>query len=274
MSASPKSAVTGEPQSLAEPRKQQPTLIYFESDELARICTAGMARFFRRSFENLDGSFPDSGGVVVISSEPLLAENYEILHAPNLRLLALCEARFREPRLDGVVYSYLPPQTPRDLVERMVDNALEHLHLTFSRRDLNERLMAVTGEIHQLNQIGAALSSEHDTGKLLEMILTKSREFTRSDAGSLYLVEAAGPEEAEANQPARKLLRFKVAQNESVTVHFRESTLEIDDRSIAGYVALTGHIVSIDDAYRLRRPFPTPLIAALTRTRGIAPSPF
>ena len=50
-------------------------------------------------------------------------------------------------------------------------------------------MSGATQEIHELNQIGAALSAQHDTGKLLEMILTKSREITHADAGSLYLVE-------------------------------------------------------------------------------------
>src|SRR5690349_23335953 len=38
-----------------------------------------------------------------------------------------------------------------------------------------------------------SLSAEHDAGKLLDMILTKCREITNADAGSLYLVEQTEP---------------------------------------------------------------------------------
>ena len=38
----------------------------------------------------------------------------------------------------------------------------------------------------KLNEIGIALSAEKDILKLLEMILTKSREFTNCDAGTFY----------------------------------------------------------------------------------------
>ncbi len=69
-----------------------------------------------------------------------------------------------------------------------------------------------------------------------------------SDAGSLYLVgpkDGADPNDDEAP----RVLRFAVAQNDSVDLPFRFSALEITDRSIAGYVALTGSTVRLDDAY-------------------------
>src|SRR5262249_57472163 len=49
----------------------------------------------------------------------------------------------------------------------------------------------------------------------------------------------------------RERLRFKLAQNDTVAVPFREATIEINENSVAGYVALTGEIVNIDDAYNL-----------------------
>src|SRR5690349_21634805 len=113
-----------------------------------------------------------------------------------------------------------------------------------------------------------ALSAEHDAGKLLEMILTKCREITNADAGSLYLVEQSEPASLTESQkvaalsaqapgphkkeraPVRKL-RFKLAQNDSVQVSFKESTMEISEKSIAGFVALHGTAVLLDDAYHL-----------------------
>ena len=54
-------------------------------------------------------------------------------------------------------------------------------------------------ELEELNRIGAALSEERDVGALLDLILTKARQITASDAGSLYVV-----------QPDRAGLRFVV----------------------------------------------------------------
>src|SRR5262249_24213600 len=55
---------------------------------------------------------------------------------------------------------------------------------------------------------------------------------------------------------SRKRLRFKLVQNDSVSIPFREATMEINEKSIAGYVALTGEHVIIEDAYRLPPELP------------------
>ncbi|MDE3154026.1 MAG: GAF domain-containing protein, partial [Acidobacteriota bacterium] len=105
-------------------------------------------------------------------------------------------------------------------------------------------------QLDELNRIGAALAAERDTAKLLDLILARARAITGSDAGSLYLVapmDGSDPDDAEAPHE----LRFAVAQNDSVDLPFRFSGLGITDRSIAGYVALTGRTVRLDDAYDL-----------------------
>jgi len=99
-------------------------------------------------------------------------------------------------------------------------------------------LALLARQLEELNQIGAALAAERDTGRLLDLILTKAREITSSDAGSLYLVEAVAPPAASHQAPAtedgeeQKLLRFAIAQNASISVPFRTTTLEITDTSI------------------------------------------
>jgi HD-GYP domain-containing protein (c-di-GMP phosphodiesterase class II) len=118
-------------------------------------------------------------------------------------------------------------------------------------------LALLARQLEELNQIGAALAAERDTARLLDLILTKAREITSSDAGSLYLVEAVESPAASHQPPAtgdaeeKKLLRFAIAQNASISVPFRTTTLEITDKSIAGHVALTGEPVRLDDAYEL-----------------------
>ena len=98
-------------------------------------------------------------------------------------------------------------------------------------------------QLEELTAIGIRLLAERNLAALLELILTKGREITRSDAGSLYVVEKA--------PDGGQCLRFKVAQNDSVQVPFSEFTLAISAKSVAGYVARSGEILRIDDAYAL-----------------------
>jgi len=96
-----------------------------------------------------------------------------------------------------------------------------------------------------LNRIGAALSTEHNLDRLLELIVAKARELTRSDAGSLYLVER------DRDGELRGTLMFQVAQNDSLEIDFSAFRMPIDRHSIAGHVALTGEILQLDDVYEL-----------------------
>jgi len=244
-----------------------PAVVFFPGDEVARASLAGLQHYLRLSFEEF-AKGRESETLVITSLERMISEKVPLLRAPNVRVIALSDTRYKDPRIDGIVYAYLPPDTPPELVERTIDNALDHIHLLATRRDVNERLAGATKEIHELNAIGAALSAEHDTEKLLEMILTKSREITRADAGSLYLVEEQ-PVETDKTQAdeevvidgvkvatpkqqnTRKILRFKLAQNDSIAIPFREVVMDISDKSVAGYVALTGEPVNIDDAYHV-----------------------
>jgi HD-GYP domain-containing protein (c-di-GMP phosphodiesterase class II) len=126
------------------------------------------------------------------------------------------------------------------------------MQLVQTRREANDKLALANSEIYELNHIGAALSAEHETRELLELILTKCREITRADAGSLYLVEEEEPgEERRDHHKPKKYLRFKMAQNDTVKVPFSEVMLPITETSIAGYVAQHGTVVMIEDAYEL-----------------------
>jgi HD-GYP domain-containing protein (c-di-GMP phosphodiesterase class II) len=250
------------------PARGLPLVVTFEQDDAVNKALGGVLRYRRTYFSDL-GKFPaEVDRVLITSSERLLEEHGRNLHAPNIRILGLSEARFKDYRLDGLVYAYVIPGTPIALIERMIDNALDHIHLVASRQEVNARLAFATREINELNQIGAALSAEHDTGKLLEMILTKCREITSSDAGSLYVVEEdereskqlllknVGDEPVVRDAERSMHLRFKLAQNDSVSVPFREVTMEISEKSIAGYVAQTGLPVNIEDAYHLAAGVP------------------
>jgi HD-GYP domain-containing protein (c-di-GMP phosphodiesterase class II) len=246
-----------------------PIIAYFESDTLAAKYFLVVQRFRRVVFSQLTADHAEAEKIVLVSKEDLVEQHYNQLRVPNTRVLALTNSRFKDPRNDGVVYAYLPYDVPEPLLERMADNALDHIHLVHTRHEVNQKLAGASREIHELNQIGMALSAEHDPAKLLELILTKSREFTSSDAGSVYLVESIGeggksqsllyPAESGTPIPPQspqEQLRFKLAQNDTVAVPFREAVISINEKSVAGYVALTGEIVNIEDAYHLPPDIP------------------
>ena len=97
--------------------------------------------------------------------------------------------------------------------------------------------------IEQLLAIGSALSSSNNLDELLHLILSKSREITCSDAGSVYLIDRSD---------AIPKLLFKVAQNDSIPSHsFQEFAMPLTRKSLAGYVALTGESLILADAYNL-----------------------
>jgi HD-GYP domain-containing protein (c-di-GMP phosphodiesterase class II) len=111
--------------------------------------------------------------------------------------------------------------------------------------------------IEELLSIGTALSSSRDLNKLLNLILSKSREITFSDAGSVYLIDKT--------EQDNKLL-FKVAQNDSLdNFSFQEFSLPLTTKSLAGYVAITGETLNIPDAYQLDPSLPYQLDQSFDR---------
>jgi len=99
-------------------------------------------------------------------------------------------------------------------------------------------------EIGELTRIGVALGTERDLRGLLELILTQARRITQSDAGSLYLVEL--------DDQGVKRMRFRLAQTYSKPdAPLVEFTMPVDRTSLAGYAAVTGEPLVIDDAYFL-----------------------
>lgn len=165
------------------------------------------------------------------------------------RVIFLLDGEKAPPaKLDQRVFAVLPRKFPGIVLERTVASACETLRSLEERRRTRHELHDAVSELETLNKIGVALSTERNTDSLLELILTKSREITSCDAGSLYLVE---------EEPAAgKHLVFRLTQSDSHSVPFRQFTLPIGPGSMAGYAAATGQPLNIKDAYRIRNlPF-------------------
>ncbi len=109
----------------------------------------------------------------------------------------------------------------------------------------NEDLKRKGQDLSELNNIGVQLSAERNIEKLLDLILSKSREITSADAGSLYIVKRAGKGNGERDQ-----LEFMLPQNDTLGVgQFERVTMPLDESSLAGYTAVTGEVQNVPDAY-------------------------
>ena len=187
--------------------------------------------------DDVPGSHPEDSAVFLVDARSDDASRVAaaVARLPGVPVVALVDASARQaPAVP--CYAYLPAPIAPFALAAALDNACEHARL-------GREAAEARGQLEELNAIGVRLSAERDAGALLELILTKAREITRSDAGSLYLVEDTAE--------GLRRLRFTLAQNDSMRVPFTQFTLPIDDQSIAGYVALSGETVHLDDGYVL-----------------------
>lgn len=132
------------------------------------------------------------------------------------------------------------------------EEVLVALHQAFELLDLKARsesrgkwLNRYRYELGELIEIARALTTEREIDRLLGLILEKARFVTGADAGSMYVVEGSDP------AIARRTLRFKLSQNDSLSFDSREFTMPISTRSMAGYVALEQKTLRIDDVYEM-----------------------
>ncbi|HEY0787095.1 MAG TPA: HD domain-containing phosphohydrolase [Thermoanaerobaculia bacterium] len=188
---------------------------------------------------------PADDSIRIVLLDPVLAsDEAAVIAAPATTLflgMGLDGARSRA--IESRIYLHVPASCPADVVRTAIRRTAEHARDRLEKEWLAERMTRVTRELDETHKIGIALSTVRDHDVLLPMILTKARELSRSDAGSLYLLD---------DDPQRgRVLRWKLAQNDSIQVDFKERTLDVTKESLAGYVALTGETLVIDDAYEL-----------------------
>lgn len=144
---------------------------------------------------------------------------------------------------DDSIYLHLPENPSTGVLLSAVKRAYQFLYQKQRADQLESQLTERTRELQEVAQVGVSLSTVRNHSVLLTMILSKARELSRSDAGSLYLLD---------EQNGEKVLRWKLAQNDSIDVEgFEEKILPITRKSLAGYVAMTGETLVIDDAYDL-----------------------
>ena len=142
---------------------------------------------------------------------------------------------------DKIFFHLTEPVEEAELMKAL-KSGFNYLHSKLESERLHSALDIRTRELSSLNEIGISLSSEQDYDTLLGLILSKSREITNCDAGSLYLLDRT--------KETGNSLIFKLVQNDSLTnLEFKEYALPLARSSLAGYVALTGEFINLEDVY-------------------------
>src|SRR2546430_2563035 len=181
----------------------------------------------------------------------VLLIEHDSRHVPQMgrhvRMVALVDPAAHGP-WSAAWYALVREGAARAVVASAVRNA-------FADLEADAEVARLDRELSELNAIGIRLSAERNPRELLETIVTKAREITNSDAGSLYLVDEAAD--------GTRHLRFALAQTDSVEIPVRATTLPLTNDSVAGHVARAGKIVNLEDAhppppgapYRISRAF-------------------
>jgi HD-GYP domain-containing protein (c-di-GMP phosphodiesterase class II) len=124
---------------------------------------------------------------------------------------------------------------------------------TNASNEMNDSNDSLFRRLEQLNEIGAALSSERDIHRLLEKILIAAKTITHADGGTLYRVTEDG-----------KALHFEIVRNNSLgialggtsgnPISFPNLPLkteqgEPNNSMVAAYAVINNKTVNIADAY-------------------------
>ena len=225
----------------------------FRNQYYVRIIVAQLtARQDTNQHFHWDSDPPELGAVPTVILADLgrqeLMAFFKCERSPNVRIIGFlpadigAETHQVDANMGGKCFALLQGGVSRDNVLQSIKAALASIKLA---QDADS---AVEHEREELNRIGIALSSTRDLGCLLEMILAKTREITAADAGSLYVVETSSSENGSSGH-AEGSLRFKLTQNDTRQFPYSEYTLPISEDSMAGYTALHGEAIALDDVY-------------------------
>mgnify|MGYP002700128164 CR=1 FL=1 len=141
----------------------------------------------------------------------------------------------------------VPTDLPHVFLKNAILKALSQLNTQQQLELSHKNLQLEHEQISRLLDVGQALSAERDHNILLARILKEARLLACCDAASIFLIDRHSGNDA--NQAPD--LVFKLTQNDSIDFHFEEQHFGLDNRSVAGYSALTGEIVNLNDVYDL-----------------------
>ena len=143
---------------------------------------------------------------------------------------------------EGVDLVMPPGQSAADSA-KIVQLALKRWVIQRENQQLRDLLMKTEQDLQLLTSIGIALSAEKDLDRLLDKILSEAQKLACCDAASLFLVEK--------QEGAAPVLTFKLTRNDSIEADFHEQRMELDRRSIAGFVTVADQELNISNAYEI-----------------------
>ena len=232
---------------LLDKSMQTLTLLHSESFPIGRYADAlSREAISSRQIQNLDQLIAGEGNslrVALVDPGIINGRLSSLQIDPRTAIVGIGLTEQPDGLTDDRVFLSLPQDPPTTALVGAIKRAYQFLYQRHRADQLEKQLTERTRELQQVADVGAALSTVRDHSVLLTMILSKARELSRADAGSLYLLDTVG---------GRQVLRWKLAQNDSIDVEaFEEKILPITRKSLAGYVAMTGETLVIDDAYNI-----------------------
>ena len=170
----------------------------------------------------------------------------------SLNWAAIAIKRSSEPVDELVIYpqvvAVLESSAPAESVFSAV-RAAQYFLLQRKQHNAAEML-------EHILEVGRALASEKDLDNLLDLVLDYSRRMTGADGASIYTRDPNGK------------LYLRLWQNASTGQTSNAQKTLVGDYSIAGYVASTGEVISIDDAYSIPESAPYRFNPASDRSIG------
>lgn len=186
----------------------------------------------------LQPGLPVPEHAVIVASVPAAARQPEAALANGLWVVV------GEGSLPASVRPFLrlPSRVDVQVLGSAVDAAMQAASLRLRLASVERDLHAARERKLDLARVGIALTAERDLDTLLALILSTARELVSADAGSLYLIETSDE---------GRRLRFVLSQNASVPTSLSSFTVPVDPSSFAGYVALVGEAVGVEDVRKL-----------------------
>jgi len=223
---------------------QSLTLLHSDSFPIGRYADAFVRESIApRAVPSLDHLASDPSALRVILVDPAITNGK--IERVDARTAVVGIGLDEQPKwlTQDNVYFHLAGDPSTPVLLNAVKRAYQYLYQKMRADQLERQLSERTRELKEVSEVGIALSTVRDHQVLLTMILSKARELSRADAGSLYLLDELNGE---------RVLRWKLAQSDSIDVgSFEEKILPVTRKSLAGYVAKTGETLVIDDAYSL-----------------------
>ncbi len=188
---------------------------------------------------------------IIIGSDEINNKNTERIKSSNYPIIIWPGAdkkrnskNFEKDGKNLNIYFSFKSVPAKNIFSQVIKNYVDVLTEKKNKQLFEDRFSSQEKLNQELLNIGVALSAERNNSKLLNYIMVKACEITKADAGSLYLLDVD-------KATGQSSMIFKISHNDSNKTDFTEFRMPLLKKSIAGYVAITGKALKLDDAYSI-----------------------